>query len=142
MLIRKLKEAIWRIKLLTGDGGYREELIDKAKTVFNYVLQIVMRKKNNTFGPNGTLKSTLTNTFFPEKLKSSIVCIAFHLASKYRAFSDFNASSFQHAYYNHYLIDESTWINSCSNMILIFIRNENGSMNIMPLGLEFPKLQL
>jgi putative transposase len=53
LLMRKLKEAMWGIKLLIGDGGYRGELIDKAKTVFNYVLQIVMRNKEekNTFKP-------------------------------------------------------------------------------------------
>jgi transposase len=47
LLLRKLKETVWGIKLIVADGGYRGELIEKAKTLFNYVLQIVMRKKDD-----------------------------------------------------------------------------------------------
>lgn len=47
LLLRKLKETVWGIKLIVADGGYRGELIEKAKTVFNYVLQIVMRTKED-----------------------------------------------------------------------------------------------
>lgn len=43
LLMRKLKETIWGIKYIIADGGYRGELIEKAKSIFNYILQIVMR---------------------------------------------------------------------------------------------------
>jgi transposase len=53
LLMRQLKQTAKGIKLLIADGGYRGELIEKAKTIFNYVLQIVMRNKEekNNFKP-------------------------------------------------------------------------------------------
>ena len=52
LLMRRLKETMCGIKLLIADGGYRGELIDKAKTVYNFILQIVMRnKEENHFRP-------------------------------------------------------------------------------------------
>ena len=52
LLMRRLKETMCGIKLLIADGGYRGELIDKAKNVYNFILQIVMRnKEENHFRP-------------------------------------------------------------------------------------------
>ena len=53
LLMRRLKETMCGIKTLIADGGYRGELIEIATTVFNYVLKIVMRNKEdqNTFKP-------------------------------------------------------------------------------------------
>ena len=53
LLMRRLKETMCGIKTLIADGGYRGELIEKAKSVFNYILKIVMRNRDdqNEFKP-------------------------------------------------------------------------------------------
>ncbi len=43
LLFRRLKENICGIKVIFADGGYRGDLIERAKTKFNYILQILMR---------------------------------------------------------------------------------------------------
>ena len=48
LLMRQLKATLFGIKLLIADGGYRGEIIEKAKTVFHYILQIVMRNKEDS----------------------------------------------------------------------------------------------
>ena len=41
--MRVLKEFLCGIKVIIADGGYRGELVEKVKTVFGFIIQIVLR---------------------------------------------------------------------------------------------------
>lgn len=41
--MRKLKEKFLSIKVIFADGGYRGEIIEQVKSMFGYLLQIVLR---------------------------------------------------------------------------------------------------
>jgi transposase len=46
LLLRKLKENFFGLKVIFADGGYRGELIEWAKNTLGYLLKIVMRTDN------------------------------------------------------------------------------------------------
>ena len=45
-VIEKLRYKFPRLVKILADGSYREELIDKVKSVFSWILEIVLRKDN------------------------------------------------------------------------------------------------
>ncbi len=48
LLLRRLKESLSGIKVIYADGGYRGELIEKAKQAFGYIIKVVMRKDTSS----------------------------------------------------------------------------------------------
>lgn len=48
LLMRVLKEFLCSIKVVIADGGYRGELADDVKSLFGYVIKVVMRKDDKT----------------------------------------------------------------------------------------------
>lgn len=51
LLLRRLKESIFGIRLLFADGGYRGELIALVKSMLGYTLQIVPRAAQGGVSP-------------------------------------------------------------------------------------------
>ena len=47
LLMRVLQEFLCRLKVIVADGGYRGDLAEQVKTIFGYVIQIVMRSDDN-----------------------------------------------------------------------------------------------
>ena len=47
LLMRVLKEFLCGIKVILADGGYRGELAEQTKTMFGYIIQVVMRRDSN-----------------------------------------------------------------------------------------------
>ena len=48
MLMKVLKESFSNIKCIMADGGYRGEVIKEVLNKFGYIIQVVLRKDNNT----------------------------------------------------------------------------------------------
>ncbi len=46
LMMRKLREKFFSIKVIFADGGYRGEIIEQVKSMFGYLLQIVLRTIN------------------------------------------------------------------------------------------------
>ena len=54
LLARYLRELCCNIKIILADAGYRGEIADKIKTVFGYILEVVVSgDKVNVFKPIG-----------------------------------------------------------------------------------------
>lgn len=53
LLMRTLKYFLCPIKVILADGGYRGKIIEQVKTIFGYIIQVVMRSddKKSTFKP-------------------------------------------------------------------------------------------
>lgn len=47
LLARYLRELCCNIKIILADAGYREEIADKIKTIFGYILEVVVYKEKH-----------------------------------------------------------------------------------------------